>query len=423
MAQLFDVLFSDLRSSKRSLNRLLTLGILFILIGHFYVVEPYFPYKAQERNIHDEKKLLKQQEQELLGRLENIKGVSQGVEKTLTDIQKQIDAYPTHLGEMRPKIDGALQSGSSSAPLQFGEISLQPPIKTPEEGVRKYIEAWFINLIEKINNGIEAEVSKLNSGQKRIIVSSLLDEADKAANAFKNGLEDLKRKNPYIFIKYEGEGDMATFQLQKVVVDSFDPVKKEVFSLLKITEDNLNIIKGELNTIQSLKDNLRKQREKLESSLDSLQSPLGPVPVGLKDFIVLFPFFIVALLVMITAAIHKSGYLYLAFWREYSRQNTTKDREAFQLFADCWYLPTKKSIVKLLLLIILLSVVSGIFIRASWLVISNADAELFTFLFPAEESSTKNVFTGVYIFGAFVVVGCFGIIFQALWRITRESIE
>jgi hypothetical protein len=48
MAQLFDVIFTDLRSSKKSVNRLLSLGVLFALVGHFYVVEPYFHFKVQE---------------------------------------------------------------------------------------------------------------------------------------------------------------------------------------------------------------------------------------------------------------------------------------------------------------------------------------------------------------------------------------
>jgi hypothetical protein len=55
MAQLFDVIFADLRSSKKHMNRLLTLGILFILVGHFSVVEPYIYYKPMKVQI--EKKL------------------------------------------------------------------------------------------------------------------------------------------------------------------------------------------------------------------------------------------------------------------------------------------------------------------------------------------------------------------------------
>ena len=50
MATLFDVILNDLQSNKKNVNRLLSLGILFALIGHFYVIEPYFQYKKQERN-------------------------------------------------------------------------------------------------------------------------------------------------------------------------------------------------------------------------------------------------------------------------------------------------------------------------------------------------------------------------------------
>jgi len=50
MEQLFEIIFTDFRSSKKNVNRLLSVGILFAIVGHFYVVEPYFQYKIQENN-------------------------------------------------------------------------------------------------------------------------------------------------------------------------------------------------------------------------------------------------------------------------------------------------------------------------------------------------------------------------------------
>jgi len=50
MKQLFEIIFTDFRSSKKNVNRLLSVGILFAIVGHFYVVEPYFQYKIQENN-------------------------------------------------------------------------------------------------------------------------------------------------------------------------------------------------------------------------------------------------------------------------------------------------------------------------------------------------------------------------------------
>jgi hypothetical protein len=416
MAQLFDVIFDDLRSSKKSVNRLLSIGILFALIGHFYIVEPYFQYKAQEHI--------------WLEMREKIKEVSESLFK----IQQQVKDYPDHMQKVKDQIWDVLLSGPASDALQIGEITLPIKKKNIDDAfkgaVGLYVKNWFPNLIEQFKKPIMELKNLAAVTDASEILSKVPIMADEAAKNFQTGLEALEAEDPDIWKDYSGPRAAAATQLlQGIVEDSFGPIQKEIPSLHQIARKSLKKVEKNIG--------------QLEPRINSLVSQLGPVPVSLKDFIVLFPFFMVALLVMITAALHKSGYLYLAFWREYSRQNTTKDREAFQLFADCWYLPTKKSIVKLLLLSILLSVVSGFFIRASLLVISNADAELFTLLFPvedsptnmfpteesptnlspAEESSTKNVFTGAYIFGAFVVVGCFGLIFKTLRRIAQELIE
>jgi hypothetical protein len=213
MAQLFDVLFTDLRSSKKHMNRLLTLGILFILVGHFYVVEPYFQYKVQESVLSIQR--------------DNLKALSQDIESTLRDTKDQIENYPNHLGEMRRKIYDALWLGPSSDPLQVGEISLPAQI-TFEKGMRLYVEKWFTNLIDQLEKGIVTEVSNLST------------TANKAIEDFRAGLNKLEKDNPDIWRNYEvKKGEVATGQLQDLVEVSFDSLENELFGLMKITGENL----------------------------------------------------------------------------------------------------------------------------------------------------------------------------------------
>jgi hypothetical protein len=49
MAELFDILLNELRLTKKGFNRILSIGLLFTLSGHFFVVEPYFSYKKEEK--------------------------------------------------------------------------------------------------------------------------------------------------------------------------------------------------------------------------------------------------------------------------------------------------------------------------------------------------------------------------------------
>lgn len=394
MPQLFDVIFSDLRSSKKSVNRLLSIGILFALLGHFFVVEPYFPYKEQE---HEQTKLR-----------DNVKAIRQSILNTLDAIEFQIETYPAHLGQVRQKIYDVIWSEPSSEPLPVGKITI-PANTTFKDGMRYYVENWFSNLLDKLNNGIVIKVSELESGNEGLEAFNHEIEAKRAMERFKVGLDRLETDNPEILTDYEGnKGDEATAMLQQNLEAAFAPVKFNVSGLLKRTEDRLTEINEGIN--------------ELEARIGTLESPLGPIPVGLTDFVILFPLVIVTLVVMVTVALHKSCRLFTVFRRESATGDAPIDSETCHQLADCWYLPPYSSVVQPLLLIALPAVITGLFVRASLLVILNADAELFAFLFPAEESSTKSVFTGAYIFGTFVVVGCFGLIFKALRRITQESI-
>lgn len=393
MAELFDVIFTDLRSSKKSVNRLLSLGVLFALVGHFYVVEPYFHFKVQEL--------------ELLELSKNVKDLRE----SLSAIQQQVIEYPAHLRDVKDQIYNAIWSGSPPDTLQIGEISLSVKNKKYPDAVGLYVENWFPSLMNKFKKPVSQLRNFKADTDDSEIFKQAIRKADEAVDNFLTGLMKLEEKDPDIWKDYtvEAKWAEATRKLQKLVENSFDPVKKEIPGLQKISGDNLKMVENKI--------------DQLKPRLNSLMSQIGSVSVRLTDFIVLFPLFIVALLVMIMAALYKSCRLYLAFWHEFSKENTTTDQGAFQQFSDCWYLPPYRSFAQLLLLIALLAVISGMFIRDSLLVIIYADAKLFTFLFPAEESTSKSVFTGGYIFGTLIIVGCFGLIFKTLRRITHELIK
>jgi hypothetical protein len=315
------------------------------------------------------------------------------------------------LQKVKDQIWDAFWSGPISDTLQIGEISLSIKNKSSHEAVGLYVENWFPNLMNKFKEPVSQLKNFEAVTDNSEIFREAISKADEAVKNFQTGLKKLEEKDHDIWRDYTDEKRWAeaTFKLQELLTKSFDPVNKEIPNLQKKTAEKLKKI--------------QKDKDELEPRIKSIVSQLGPVPVILTDFIVLFPLFIVALMVMITAALHKSSYLYISFWQEFSRENKTMDRRAFQQFADCWYLPPNTSFVQLLLLIALLVVISGMFIRAGLLVVLNADAEMFNFLFPAEGSSTKIIFTGAYIFGTLVIVGCFGLIFRNFRRITHELIE
>lgn len=176
MPQLFDIIFDDLRLSKKNVDRLLTAGFLFVLIAHFYVIEPYFEYKDQERKLTASLSVEEAKFERLSTQLKLFTDLNNNAQKTLKDTQRQIAYFPDHLREILPKIQQALSPGGrtfesfqqSSLPLQSqdGGISLPPEITTFEDGVQWYVKTWFNNLSDELQEGIVTPILQLNIKQE-----------------------------------------------------------------------------------------------------------------------------------------------------------------------------------------------------------------------------------------------------------------
>jgi hypothetical protein len=201
---------------------------------------------------------------------------------------------------------------------------------------------------------------------------------------------------------------------------SFGPLEKEVSILLEKTVKDEENQKNNIRAIKKKSKETQKRKEKLEARLNSLETPLGRVPLGLIDLIVLFPLLIVMLIAMVTLAFQKSSRLYITLWREFKKDRGDADSALFQQYSDCWYLPPYPGVIQPLLLIALLVCSAGIFVWSSLLVIG--EPELFTSLAHELESFRRSLFTGVYIVGALVIVGCVLIIRKTLRRISQKVI-
>ena len=104
MLETEDVLFADLRASKKNLDRILALGLLLVAIGHLYVVEPYFHYKTQERQVQERLKDKEALKKRLAAHLERIQDSKKRVDATLTRVRREIEGYPDHLARTIPRL-------------------------------------------------------------------------------------------------------------------------------------------------------------------------------------------------------------------------------------------------------------------------------------------------------------------------------
>ena len=425
MEQLFEVIFADFRSSKKNVNRLFFMGIVFALVGHFYVVEPYFQYQSQERNATEALDAKKEQLNQLIESLNSMKDVSQEASKTLNNIRERIGNFPDHLRAVLPKIAQALRSGPTSqhlqreAPSRFEGISLPPDITLFEPGVSWYIENWFNDVVNELKTKVVDPVLQLEHGQKRLEASSL---KEKTHEAFEKLRTHLKGVDPEFWHRYKGSGGKVeiALELRGVVEESFGPVVSEVSHLLKKTEKMRKNQEKNLSTIQEELIKIQARMEKLESRINSLESPLGPIPLGLTDLIILFPLLIVTLVVMLALAVRKSGQLYILLWRKLGKERGDTDSATFQYYSDCWYLPPYASFTHPVLIFTWLAIITGIFVRDSLLV--SGELELFTSFAGEVESLKCSVFAGAYVVGALVVMYVIWLVGKSLRTISQKSV-
>lgn len=439
MAQLFDVILNDLRSNKKNVNRLFGVGILFVLFCHFYVVEPYFEYKAQERETRKALEDVEDRLSQLTEQLKHIRPASKRAHKTLSDIRRRIEGYPDHLRNMLPEIDRALKArpslqryqGSSQAfqarqpiqqyqrniPVQAGRIILPPQITTFESGVRWYIEKWFSDLIVELEQEVVNPVIKLKSGQGGAEAPNLGDMAKKASEKLRAHLAGV---DPQFWRSYEGGKVPVALELQQVMEESFGPLEREVSKLLKKTVKDIETQEKMSETIKDKLTETQKFKEELESRLDSLESPIGKLPLNLTDLIILFPFLIVILTVMTAVSLHKSSQLCIALWRELKMDKGDADSAAFHRYTDCWYLPPYSSSVQPLVILAWLAVSIAIFLRSSLLVIG--EPELFMSLAGEVQYVKRTLFAGLYIVGAIVIVGLAWFIRKTSGQVSQESV-
>jgi hypothetical protein len=415
MPDLFDTLFSDLRDSVTAFNRLLGAGLLFALVCHFYVVEPYFRHKAEEQRFRDDLVQKTNSVDELVQELKRLEPLTQSATQTLADVRAQIRGYPDHLRACLPEIRRAVVSGSDSfagqqqAPTRVADFLMPSKIKDFEAGVRWYVETWFSNLTARLEQGMVRPVSEIEVGTGPL---SLKEKANQASEKLRRHLDKV---DPEFWRQY-GEGGKVTVaeQLQQVVEEFFGPIEKQATALLEKNRAQLDRQRSELSRLEQDLQKTEKRQEELQARLQSLESPFGRLPLGMTDLITLFPLLLAGLMVMLTVALQRTNRLRIAFYQEHRSQQQPLNSVTLDLCTDCWFLPPYRSAARPVLVATALLLLLGVIVRSEWLVIAEPGA-------PALAEADVGVLRGkalawVYAISAVVLLACL----YSWWQILRR---
>jgi hypothetical protein len=447
MAELFDILLTELRSAKSSVNRIAGIGALFALLSHFYVVEPYFHYKAKEGSARAALPAVTQKMEATTAEIGRIKHLSVQIRESLDSIGKDIDGFPDHLREILPRLQAALQRPRSSrsageqpflqnqiqlpqaqtslqqsplppanSPAADLELYLPPQVQTFEEAVRWFSEDWFEHLLDRVDQELVTPLAASSETITREQTTALAQTAQGAVNAIRGHIAGI---DPDFWRHYAGPGgkvDVAQ-QLRREVGEAFQPVNQKVLGLVRQTETAKKALDRQLSSIQSELQSTRQSIDTLSDRIKSIESPFGRLPLDLTDLIVLFPFIVAVTTVMLATSILKTARIFRDVCRTYTQRS---DHDALATLTEAtgsWYLPPFRNFIGPAMLIIWYLAAAGIYARAGSLIFSSQD------IFTAAESTAAAIkprlFTGVYVAGFAAILAAGALTARSLYQTAR----
>lgn len=447
MGELFDILLTELRSTKSSVNRIAGIGALFALLSHFYVVEPYFHYKAKEGSARAALPSVTQKMEATTAEIGRIKHLSTQVRESLDSIGKDIDGFPDRLREMLPRLQAALQRPRSDrqigeqpflqnqiqqpqiqAPLQQSqfppanspavdlELDLSPQVHTFDEAVRWYSEDWFDHLLGRVDQELVTPLAARSETITPEQTSALAQTAQGAVNAIRAHIAGI---DPDFWRHYGGPGgkvDVAQ-QLRREVGEAFQPVNQKVLGLVQQTETAKKALDLQLATIQSELQATRQSIDTLSDRVKSIESPFGRLPLDLTDLIVLFPFIVAITAVMLATSILKTARIFRDVCRTYPQHSDHDALATLTAAMGSWYLPPFRNIIRPVMLIFWYLVAAGIYARAGSMIFSSPD------IFAAAESTAAAIkprlFAGVYVAGFAAILAAGALTARSLYQTAR----
>ena len=455
MAELFDILLAELRSGKSSVNRIAGIGALFALLSHFYVVEPYFHYKAKEGSARAALPAVTQKVEATTAEIGRIKNLSTQIRESLDSIGKDIDGFPDHLREMLPRLQEALQrpqsnprigeqpflqnqiqrpqaptgqiqdqnafrpslfeqAGRSSTDL---ELALPPQIRTFAKAVQWYFEGWFEHLLGRIDQKLVQPLSDRSETIAPEQTAALKKTAQAAVNQIRGHLDAI---DPEFWHHYGGPGgkvDVAS-QLRQQVGQAFEPVKNKVTSLVDQAENAKETLEKELIGIQTELEATQQNISNLSSRIKSIESPFGRLPLDLTDLIVLFPFIVAITTVMLATSILKTARIFRNVCGTYPQRSDHDNLATLTATVGSWYLPPFRNIVGPAMLIVWYLAAGGIYARAGSLVFSSPD--IFTAVENTAAAIKPSLFGGAYWVGFAAILAAGALTARSLFQTARE---
>lgn len=330
MTENHEMLLNDLRSLAKGFNRSLVVGMLFVIIGHFYVVEPYFKYIAQKNilteMLNEKEPLLRDMSKRQMEMANVMEKANLSFRKTENDIYD----FPNQLRKALPKIKEVFEGGNGNIVVQsasaenIDDMYIPSNIKNYGDAVRWYISEW----LDRTTVSLEKQAIIPLAEQLKGAAFFPDDKSRVAVYNFRQNINAyFGSVNPDFWKDYYGGKIPFAAGLREVVKDSFKPMQER----FQVGNSQMR------NKIEALKANMDNAQEaiilhdvnltKLSKRLESLESPIGKLPIELKDFIMLFPLILAGLIFNMALVLKRCCRKRRLLWKELEQKSEGNNKQ------------------------------------------------------------------------------------------------
>lgn len=423
MGQFFNIYLDDFRAAVKHFNRFLNIGLIFVLFGHLYIVEPYFRYKTMKTDASRKLEQLKPATDKLKKQLKEIRETRQGIRKSLTTIINDMNEFPMQLRGLIPEIKN--EWGRISVSTSTGMTTVQNirgdkpgiviegipiPADIDEDPVGFFAKKWFGNTLEELEKEIIAPAVKL---QKNLAMDAKDELIPLGKTARENVHLFIEHLDPLFWLNYEGKTDAAR-DFQWEIKKSFDPLVKKVSELLKQVETKVGKQEKEVEAKETEIASLEESMKTLVSRIKAIESPVGGIPLDLSDFIRLFPLMVVILVMMLAAQLKKCKTISTALSKEIANEKNLRDSGDIGYLTRCWFLPPYRRTYAPVGLMFLYIVFLGAFLWSVFLIVERFGLVSATAARVGEAVVPEVVFLAAYVVGGLLLLGALSMLATSL---------
>jgi len=403
-ADFLKMLLSDLKSVNSSFNRMLGIALIFSITGLLFILEPYFQYRVEKRVLQAE---LRESRTLLLNvdsRLSELRKVDSSVHQSLQKIRRRIDAFPSHLRSMLPRLEretprpGRLSQAVQA--LQAPAPALIPAETTFEERVSSYINHWFMAILQELDRKVIMPILRIEAVSNEQAGEKLRKLSRRAMNDISSCIQEI---DPGFWHTFSEKTAVAQ-KLAQAVEQAFEPIYAEIGILtqkMSTTEASLSRKQKSIN--EKLKE-IERLNSELRKKLAAVQSPAGKIPLNLTDFIKIFPLLVAASLLMLILRMDRAARIHAVLMENMDSIQEEAERKAYACLIESRYLPLCGSRIRPVAAVFI--IMAAITARAILLVTTHPD--IFLSLTGREETVQMYLCMISYVASAVMVTG-------ALW--------